>query len=91
LVAVEASCAAPTSLPHTVVKALKRGRIWDKCGGRCHYCGCELHPFWTFTIDHLIPKSRGGTNAIENLVAACPDCNHAKGDSLVAVPAVGGE
>lgn len=74
-------------VPHAVVKAHRRGRVWDKCGGRCHYCGCALHPFWTFTVDHLVPKSRGGTNALDNLVAACPACNTAKGDSLCYLPA----
>lgn len=58
----------------------KRAAVWDACGGRCHYCGVELHPFYTFTIDHVIPRSRGGTNALENLVGACVGCNQAKAD-----------
>src|SRR5580765_5993985 len=70
-------------MPPVAVKGVKRVQVWDKTGGHCHYCGCELHPFWSFTIDHVIPKSRGGTNAIENLVAACPVCNIEKGTCLI--------
>ncbi len=55
-----------------------RAAVRDACGGHCTYCGVELHPFYTFTIDHVVPRSAGGTNAIENLVGACPECNAAK-------------
>ncbi len=32
------------------------------------------------TIDHIIPKARGGTDSWENLIAACTSCNNKKGD-----------
>lgn len=38
--------------------------------GVCHYCG-EFGD----TVDHIIPRSQGGTHNIENLVCACRDCN----------------
>jgi 5-methylcytosine-specific restriction endonuclease McrA len=59
----------------------KRAAVWDACGGRCHYCETPLHPFRTFTVDHVIPRCRGGTNALSNLVGACPSCNGEKADS----------
>lgn len=44
-------------------------------GKPCHYCGKEAK-----TVDHVVPKSRGGKNAPENVVAACYRCNNLKGD-----------
>lgn len=45
----------------------------------CQYCG-EKFPFSKLTIDHIIPKSRGGKNTWGNLVAACSCCNQSKGN-----------
>jgi 5-methylcytosine-specific restriction endonuclease McrA len=47
----------------------------------CQYCGrryCKL------TLDHVLPRSRGGGSTWENLVAACSDCNCDKGDRTPA-------
>ena len=44
----------------------------------CFYCGKPLD-IATRTIDHVIPRSRGGSNRKENLVPACRPCNEAKG------------
>jgi len=44
----------------------------------CQYCTKKL-PTEMLTIDHLIPKSRGGKNKWTNLVAACKKCNQKKG------------
>ena len=43
----------------------------------CAYCGDEFSPD-KLTRDHVHPKSRGGTNAWENSVTACKDCNESK-------------
>ena len=43
----------------------------------CQYCGTQKGPF---TVDHIIPKSRGGKETWENLVCACVKCNLKKGD-----------
>ena len=42
---------------------------------RCGYCGGSAS-----TIDHVLPKSRGGKDTWENLIACCLRCNNAKGD-----------
>ena len=42
----------------------------------CQYCGQNSS---TLTIDHVIPRRLGGKYAWDNLVAACPSCNHRKG------------
>lgn len=46
----------------------------------CKYCGIGLD-FQTSTIDHVIPFSKGGTWAKENLVLACEKCNREKGSN----------
>ena len=42
----------------------------------CQYCG---QPSVHLTIDHVVPRRLGGSHSWENLVAACPHCNHRKG------------
>lgn len=46
---------------------------------QCQYCGVTCHPS-TITIDHVIPKCRGGRTQWNNVVAACAACNRRKGD-----------
>ena len=57
----------------------KRSRILARDRHRCQYCGMKGGPF-DLTIDHIIPRSRGGRTAAENLCAACFACNQRKGD-----------
>ena len=65
----------------------KRQKIFDKSGGLCWYCGCELQKGWH--ADHFLPVVRGvgdSDNAMsfperdcdENKVPACPQCNRMK-------------
>ena len=56
-----------------------RAAVLKRDGHRCFYCGKRAT-----TVDHLRPLSRGGTDAEANLVAACTDCNTAKGDKTAA-------
>jgi len=55
---------------------LTRKNILRRDSHRCGYCGTGKPPL---TIDHVIPKSRGGGDTWENLVAACVRCNNRKG------------
>jgi uncharacterized protein (TIGR02646 family) len=52
--------------------------VLQKTDGLCAYCGTELTDK-NFTIDHIIPKNSGGSNAIENLLPCCKSCNSSKG------------
>jgi 5-methylcytosine-specific restriction endonuclease McrA len=56
---------------------LSRKNILRRDGHRCQYCG---RADVTLTVDHILPKSRGGSDSWENLVAACVSCNNSKGD-----------
>ncbi|MBN1638347.1 MAG: HNH endonuclease [Ignavibacteriales bacterium] len=56
---------------------LSRKNILKRDGHKCVYCGRgDLQ----LTLDHIIPRSRGGGDTWENLVAACLKCNNKKGD-----------
>lgn len=48
-------------------------------GDGCFYCGCWLDDELAL-FDHVVPRSAGGSNGIENLVRCCSRCNSAKGD-----------
>ena len=47
--------------------------------GRCNGCRSEF-PFRNFTVDHIVPESRGGTDHVDNLQLLCGHCNSVKGD-----------
>jgi len=55
---------------------LSRKNILRRDGHKCQYCGATSV---TLTVDHIIPKSRGGEDSWENLVSACLRCNNVKG------------
>lgn len=54
---------------------ITRKGVLARDGGRCVYCGSPAT-----SLDHVVPKSRGGQHVWENVVAACGRCNHAKAD-----------
>jgi hypothetical protein len=70
-----------------------RAKVWTKTGGKCWYCGTQTIPFSTgtrrllankdFCIDHVLPRSRGGDDELENLVPACWTCNNRKRNMTV--------
>ena len=53
-----------------------REYLLEKFDRKCIYCGKENTPL---EIEHIIPKSRGGSDKIDNLGVACHDCNQTKG------------
>lgn len=63
-------------LDFMAVGKLARKITTERFEGRCGYCGIKpdhLH------VDHIKPRAAGGTNALENLMPACPSCNNYKG------------
>ena len=55
-----------------------RLRIFERDNGQCTYCGTEL-TLESFNVDHLLPRSRGGTDEESNLALSCVFCNSKKG------------
>lgn len=58
---------------------MTRHNIFKRDEGKCQYCGSSKK----LTIDHVIPKSKGGKSTWKNLVTACHACNSKKGDSTL--------
>lgn len=56
--------------------------LWHRDHGKCQYCQKNV-TVSNATIDHVIPKSRGGQHTWENLVIACTKCNGKKGSRLL--------
>ncbi|NEO58209.1 MAG: HNH endonuclease [Okeania sp. SIO3B5] len=54
-----------------------REYLLEKCGRKCAYCGAENVPL---EIEHIHPRSKGGSNCVSNLTLACAPCNQAKGN-----------
>jgi len=66
--------------PRPRVRLCKR-EILRRDGYRCQYCGRRSR---NLTIDHIVPRYRGGGYSWKNLVAACPMCNRRKGGRSLA-------
>jgi 5-methylcytosine-specific restriction endonuclease McrA len=68
-------------IPHQT-RALSRKNILLRDRNTCQYCGESLSPS-ELTLDHVVPRSRGGNSTWENLVACCHSCNRRKGNRLL--------
>jgi 5-methylcytosine-specific restriction endonuclease McrA len=67
-------------IPHQT-RALSRKNILLRDRYTCQFCG-RVMAAGELTLDHVIPRSRGGRTDWDNLVASCHPCNHRKGDRL---------
>jgi 5-methylcytosine-specific restriction endonuclease McrA len=61
------------------IQVLTRRNILTRDSNSCQYCGNQF-PAMELTLDHVIPRSKGGLSTWENLVAACSTCNRRKAD-----------
>jgi 5-methylcytosine-specific restriction endonuclease McrA len=68
-------------IPHQT-RALSRKNILLRDRNTCQYCGTVLSSS-DLTLDHVVPRSRGGSSSWENLVACCHPCNRRKGNHLL--------
>ena len=59
-------------------RKITRRAVFARDGWTCQYCGSRS----SLTVDHVIPRSKGGDSSWENIVASCAPCNRRKGDSL---------
>ena len=66
-------------VPFRAAVPLTRKAVFARDGGRCVYCGATAT-----SLDHVVPKSRGGPHSWDNVVSACGRCNHLKADRAIA-------
>jgi 5-methylcytosine-specific restriction endonuclease McrA len=66
-------------VPYRARVPLTRAGLMYRDHYRCAYCGGRAE-----TIDHVVPRSRGGPHTWQNCVASCAKCNHRKADRLLA-------
>lgn len=65
-------------VPYRRVVPLTRRGVFLRDGDQCAYCDARAE-----TLDHVVPRSRGGRHEWDNVVAACRSCNHRKADRLL--------
>jgi 5-methylcytosine-specific restriction endonuclease McrA len=59
-------------------RKITRRAVFARDNWTCQYCGSRQQ----LTVDHVIPRSKGGPSTWDNIVAACAPCNRRKGDSM---------
>jgi 5-methylcytosine-specific restriction endonuclease McrA len=57
-------------------RKITRRAVFARDGWACQYCGSRSQ----LTVDHVIPRSKGGPSSWDNIVASCAPCNRRKGD-----------
>jgi 5-methylcytosine-specific restriction endonuclease McrA len=67
-------------VPKSVQRKISRRALFARDGWRCQYCGTEGGKL---TLDHVVPRSRGGDSIWENVVTSCAPCNLRKGDRML--------
>jgi len=66
-------------VPRTLQRKISRRALFARDGWRCVYCGTTNG---RLTLDHVVPRSRGGESVWENVVTSCAPCNMKKGNRL---------
>ncbi len=59
-------------------RKITRRAVFARDDWTCQYCGSRSN----LTVDHVIPRSKGGSSSWDNIVASCAPCNRRKGDQL---------
>jgi 5-methylcytosine-specific restriction endonuclease McrA len=65
-------------VPYRAQVPLTRKAVFARDGGRCAYCAGPAT-----SLDHVVPRSRGGGHTWDNVVASCARCNHTKADRII--------
>jgi 5-methylcytosine-specific restriction endonuclease McrA len=66
-------------VPRAVKRKISRRALFARDGHQCVYCGAGTR----LTLDHVVPRSRGGDSVWENVVTSCAPCNLRKGNRLL--------
>ncbi len=67
-------------VPRSIQRKISRRALFARDGWRCVYCGTAGG---RLTLDHVVPRSRGGESVWENVVTSCAPCNLRKGNRLL--------
>ena len=59
-------------------RKITRRAVFARDDWTCQYCGARSN----LTVDHIVPRSKGGSSSWENIVASCAPCNRRKGNAL---------
>src|SRR5947208_8542521 len=59
-------------------RKITRRAVFARDDWTCQYCGSRSN----LTVDHVVPRSKGGSSSWDNIVASCAPCNRRKGDQL---------
>lgn len=76
------ACEGRVMKPHRQVPPLTNQALFRRDRNVCLYCGQRFADS-SLTRDHVVPRSRGGGDTWDNVVAACKRCNHRKGHLLI--------
>jgi len=63
-------------VPRRTTVRITRRAVFARDRHRCQYCGSERH----LTVDHVVPRSKGGLDTWDNVVTSCAPCNRKKAD-----------
>ncbi|HSK16983.1 MAG TPA: HNH endonuclease [Gaiellaceae bacterium] len=66
-------------VPRAIKRKISRKALFARDGHECVYCGSRGR----LTLDHVVPRSRGGDSVWENVVTSCAPCNLRKGNRLL--------
>jgi 5-methylcytosine-specific restriction endonuclease McrA len=67
------------SVPRAASRRISRRAVFARDQFRCQYCGAQKR----LTVDHVVPRSKGGGDGWDNVVTSCAPCNLRKGDRLL--------
>lgn len=71
----------------TAIPPRVRARVFERCHGKCHYCGRKIPVGDKWIMEHLVALINGGTNSEDNLCLTCSYCKPIKDAADVAVKA----
>ena len=79
-------------MPEPRISVELRQQVTERADGSCEYCRSQArYATQPFSVEHIIPRAKGGSTTLENLALACQGCNNHKYDKVVAPDPVSGE
>ena len=66
-------------MPDERISTELRRKVVEQAAGCCEYCHSQAQfAMQSFSVEHIVPRARGGTNTLDNLALACQGCNNHK-------------